>query len=234
MTRLSIFLALSLAAACSKESDGDRAAPPPESAKPAPGATTAPTPPTTPPAEPAKATAGRPAPDFTLKDLDGKEVSLASFKGKTVVLEWFNPQCPYVKKSHSKGSLVGLAKKHADAGVVWLAINSGAPGKQGHDPAVNAAAVEEWSLAYPILRDESGEVGKAYGATNTPHMFVIDPAGNIVYAGAIDNSPDGEGGSPQGGTLVNYVDAALADLAAGRPVATPETKAYGCGVKYSS
>jgi peroxiredoxin len=225
MKRVIALLALSLAAACSKEPE-ERAAPPsspPAATKPAPE-----------PEQPATALAGKPAPDFTLEDLDGNKVSLASFRGKTVVLEWFNPQCPFVKKSHGKGSLVGLAKKHTDAGVVWLAINSGAPGKQGHDPAANTAAVKEWSLAHPVLRDVTGEVGKAYGATNTPHMFVIDPKGTIVYAGAIDNSPDAEGGSPEGGTLVNYVDAALADLAAGRPVATPQTKAYGCGVKYSS
>jgi peroxiredoxin len=232
MKRLVIVFAL-FAAACSKAEESKPAADPP---KGEPAATKpAPEPEKKPAVEPAPAAAaGKPAPDFTLKDLDGKDVSLASFKGKTVVLEWFNPQCPYVKKSHGKGSLVGLAKKHTDAGVVWLAINSGGAGKQGHDPAVNAAAVKEWSLTHPVLRDESGEVGKAYGATNTPHMFVIDPKGTIVYAGAIDNSPDGEGGSPEGGTLVNYVDAALADLAAGRPVATPTTKAYGCGVKYSS
>jgi hypothetical protein len=89
-------------------------------------------------------------------------------------------------------------------------------------------------MGHPVLRDLTGEIGKAYGATNTPNMFVIDTAGTVVYAGAIDNSPDGERGAPTGGTLVNYVEAALADLAAGRPVATPVTKPYGCGVKYAS
>jgi hypothetical protein len=117
---------------------------------------------------------------------------------------------------------------------VWLAINSGAPGKQGNDPAVNKTAVETWKLSHPILRDEAGVVGKQYGATNTPNMFVIDKTGTVVYQGAIDNSPDGEGKTPEGGTLVNYVDAALADLAAGRPVAKPMTKPYGCSVKYGS
>jgi len=191
-----------------------------------------------PPAAPAEAPSspviGKPAPDFTLEALDGTKVSLASFKGKTVVLEWFNPQCPFVVKSHTKGSLVGLAKKHIDAGVVWLAVNSSAEGKQGHDPAVNAQMAKEWGLTHPVLRDVTGAVGKAYGATNTPNMFVIDPSGTVVYAGAIDNSPDAEGGSPAGGTLINHVDAALADLAAGRPVATALTKPYGCGVKYGS
>jgi peroxiredoxin len=187
------------------------------------------------PKEPAKAAAvGKPAPDFKLPDLAGKQVSLASFKGKVVVLEWFNPGCPFVKKSHGQGSLVGLAKRHARAGVVWLAINSGAPGKQGADLAMNAEAAKTWSLEHPILRDESGAVGKAYGATNTPHMFVIDKKGVLVYAGGIDNSPDAEGKSPEGGKLVNYVDAALEDLAAGRPVRTPTSQAYGCSVKYGA
>ena len=186
------------------------------------------------PSAPTKAVIGKPAPDFKLKDLAGKEVKLASFKGKTIVLEWFNPGCPFVKKSHGVGSLVGTAKKHTKAGVVWLAINSGAPGKQGADVALNTEAAKTWSMEHPILRDETGVVGKAYGATNTPHMFVIDKKGVLVYAGAIDNSPDGEGKSAEGGKLVNLVDAALEDVAAGKAVRTPSTKAYGCGVKYGS
>jgi peroxiredoxin len=177
---------------------------------------------------------GKQAPDFTLPDLDGKEVKLSSFEGKVVVLEWFNPGCPFVKKSHTVGSLVGTAQQHAKNEVVWLAINSNASGKQGHDPAMNKEAVKTWALAHPILRDVDGKVGKAYGATNTPHMFVIDKAGKVVYAGAIDNSPDGERKSAPGGKLVNYVDAALEDLAAKRAVRTPSTKAYGCSVKYGS
>jgi peroxiredoxin len=212
------------------------AAPPsaPAPAAPSAGATATPpglTPPTGVPPSPVL---GKPAPDFTLEALDGSKVSLSSFKGKVVVLEWFNPKCPFVQRAHTKGSLAGAAKKHTDAGVVWLAVNSGAAGKQGHEVADNQAAVKEWSLGHPVLRDVAGEVGMTYGATNTPHMFVIDAAGTVVYAGAIDNSPDGEGASPTGGTLVKHVDAALADLAAGRPVATPLTKAYGCSVKYDS
>lgn len=186
------------------------------------------------PAAPKTAELGKPAPDFALPDLAGKEVKLSSFKGKTVVLEWFNPGCPFVKRSHTVGSLVDTAARHGRNGVVWLAINSGAPQKQGHDPAQNLEAAKTWSLTHPILRDERGAVGKAYGATNTPHMFVIDAKGVLVYAGAIDNSPDGEGKSAEGGKLVNYVDAALAELAAGKPVSVPTTKAYGCSVKYGS
>jgi peroxiredoxin len=175
---------------------------------------------------------GAAAPDFTLKDLEGKAVKLADHRGKVVVLEWFNPDCPYVKASHTKGSLAGAARRHTQKEVVWLTINSGAPGKQGAGAERNRDARRAFNLEHPLLLDESGEVGRAYGATNTPHMYVIDKAGKLVYKGAIDNSPDGEGASPQGGKLVSYVDAALEDLAAGRPVRTAETKAYGCGVKY--
>jgi len=183
-------------------------------------------------ADGSNAVVGQPAPDFTLKDLDGKETKLSAHKGKVVVLEWFNPGCPFVKKSHSKGSLVSAAKKHTKNGVVWLAINSGAAGKQGAGVDANREGVKTWSLEHPVLLDEGGQVGKAYGATNTPHMFVIDDKGTLVYKGAIDNSPDGEGESPTGGKLVSYVDEAVAAVAAGKPVATAQTQAYGCGVKY--
>ena len=177
---------------------------------------------------------GKPAPDFTLPDLDGKPHRLSDLKGKIVVLEWFNPGCPYVVNSHTRGSLVDAAARRSKEGVVWLAVNSGAPGKQGHGVEVNRAAAKAWSMPNPILVDESGAVGKAYGATNTPHMFVIGKDGTLAYKGAIDNSPDGERGAPQGGTLVEYVTVAVEDLAAGRPVRTPETKAYGCSVKYAN
>ncbi len=184
-------------------------------------------------AEGARAEVGKPAPDFTLKDLDGKDVHLASFKGKVVVLEWFNPGCPFVKNSHTKGSLRDAAQRHTKNGVVWLAVNSNAAGKQGHGAEANREGAKTFGMTHPILLDESGAVGKAYGATNTPHLYVIDDKGTLVYRGAVDNSPDGEGESAENGKLVSYVDAALADVAAGRRVATPETKAYGCGVKYA-
>jgi len=179
------------------------------------------------------ASIGAPAPDFALHDLNGKLVRLADFKGKTVVLEWFNPECPFVKASHTKGSLKGLADKHAsDASLVWLAINSGGEGRQGHGVEVNRAGVQSFGVEHPVLLDPEGRVGKSYGATNTPHMFVIDAKGTLVYAGAIDNSPDAEGESPSGGALVNYVSQALDELAQGKPVSVPKTKAYGCSVKY--
>jgi peroxiredoxin len=188
-----------------------------------------------PPASPTLTSAevGKAAPDFTLKDLDGKATSLHDLRGKTVVLEWFNAECPFVRLSHTKGSLVGTAKRNMDKGIVWLAVNSSAPGKQGNGLEKNLEGKKKYEMPNPVLLDESGDVGHAYGATNTPHMFVIDPEGVLAYRGAIDNSPDGDGESPTDGKLVNYVEAALADLAAGRPVAVSETRAYGCGVKYA-
>lgn len=180
----------------------------------------------------AKAELGKPAPDFTLPDLDGAPVSLASFKGKTVVLEWWNPGCPFVKASHTKGSLKTAAKDAAKDGVVWLAVNSGAPGKQGHGAEASREGKKAFGLEHPILLDATGDVGHAYGAERTPHVYVIDPSGTLVYRGAVDNSPDGEGESPEGDKLVSYVAEALAAVKAKRAVATAETKAYGCGVKY--
>jgi peroxiredoxin len=182
----------------------------------------------------ATAEVGKPAPDFTLNDLDGKPVHLADYRGKIVVLEWFNPGCPFVNLAHTKGSLKGLAEEKVKEGVVWLAINSAAAGKQGHELADNKDAKQRFGLSHPILLDDSGQVGHAYGAERTPHLYVIDTSGTLVYRGAIDNSPDAEGESPTDGKLVNYVVQALEDLKAGRPVQTSTTKAYGCGVKYSS
>jgi peroxiredoxin len=179
-----------------------------------------------------KAELGKPAPGFTLGDESGKPISLDAYKGKVVVLEWFNPDCPFVKASHEKGSMKGAMKKAADSGAVWLGINSAAPGKQGHGAERNAASKKQWNLAHPILMDEGGEVGRAYGAQRTPHMYVIDAAGVLVYAGAIDNSPDGEGASPKDGKLVFHVVEALDDVAAKRPVKIATTEPYGCSVKY--
>jgi peroxiredoxin len=219
---------VALLGACSRERTNEISTP----STPASGANLAAA--TPPSSAPGSAAVGKPAPDFTLKDLDGREISLASFRGKVVVLEWFNPGCPFVKASHTKGSLKSNARKHSPEGVVWLAINSSAPGKQGADPSANREAGKTFGMDHPILRDENGAVGHAYGATNTPNMYVIDKNGVLVYAGAIDNSPDGEGEAPTSGSLINYVDAALEDLNAGRAVKTPVTKPYGCSVKYAS
>jgi cytochrome oxidase Cu insertion factor (SCO1/SenC/PrrC family) len=188
-------------------------------------------------AEPAAAAGparvGAPAPDFTLTDLDGKSVSLCEFRGKLVVLEWFNPGCPFVRNSHTTGSLKGLAAKYA-GDVVWLAINSGGSGKQGAGVEANREGAKQFDLHHPILIDESGKVGQLYGAERTPHMFVVNPEGVLVYKGAIDNSPDGEGQSPEGGKLVNYVDGAISAVRSGAKVSPEETKAYGCSVKYQN
>ncbi len=176
---------------------------------------------------------GEPAPSFTLPDLEGKPVELASFRGKTVVLEWFNPECPFVRASHTKGSLIDAAVRLTGANVVWLAINSAAPGKQGYGREKNLAGKQRYGLTHPVLLDETGAVGHLYGAARTPHLFVIDAKGVLVYRGAVDNSPDGEGESPTGEKLVRYVDEALKALASNEPVAPAETEAYGCSVKYA-
>jgi peroxiredoxin len=229
LTLRSITIALALAVAAGCDHQASDPPPPPHASALQAAASAAPQAATAIAAE-----IGKPAPDFTLSDLDGHPVHLADRRGSVVVLEWFNPLCPFVNKAHTKGSLKDTATRRTAAGVVWLAIDSSAPGKQGYEPEAIRSAATRFGLAHPILRDETGAVGRAYGATNTPHMFVIDKSGTLVYSGAIDNSPDAEGESPQGGSLVNYVDAALDDLAAGRPVRTPRTKAYGCGVKYGS
>ena len=177
---------------------------------------------------------GNTAPDFSLTGLGGESVKLSALRGKVVVLEWFNPDCPFVKNAHNIGTLKGMAKKvreeHPD--VVWLAINSGAEGKQGHGENTNRAGKDKFGIDYPILFDANGKVGRAYGATNTPHMYVIDKEGTVRYAGALDNT--GSGDPEDASPVVSYVADALADLAAGREVRTPETKAWGCSVKYAS
>ena len=173
---------------------------------------------------------GKPAPAFELKDLDGKTVKLADYKGKTVVLEWFNPECPVVKGQHDDGRLKDAAAKAMKDGIVWLAINSSAAGMEGNGVEKNKKGAAGWNMSYPILLDEEGTVGHAYGAKCTPTMYVIDAKGTLVYHGAIDNMGSGK---PEGGAVVNYVEKALAEMKEGKPVSTPETKAYGCGVKYA-
>jgi len=163
--------------------------------------------------------------DFTLTDQDGNEVHLADLRGKVVVLEWINPDCPFVRRHHlERKTMVDLAQKYADKGVVWLAVNS----THYMDRQANKKWHTDWKLPYPILVDADGKVGRAYGAKSTPHMFVIDKSGQTVYQGAIDSDPSGREASP-----ANYVDEALGELLAGRPVSNPETKSYGCSVKYA-
>ena len=221
---------LSLLLACSPDASA------PE--RPAtPSATNAPAPPSVPlmpsaTAAPAATVAiGQPAPDFSMPALDGSTVKLADHKGKVVVLEWFNPGCPFVKYAHGEGPLRDLAAQTTQKGVVWLAINSSGPGKEGHGLAANQEAAKTWSMGHPVLLDESGEVGKKYGARTTPHMYVVDPAGNLAYMGALDNAPLGKTDGP---TLTSYVTTAVDALLASSPVPTSSTKPYGCSVKYGS
>ena len=177
-----------------------------------------------------KAKLGAAAPDFTLTDLSGKKHDLSNYKGKTVVLEWVNPGCPFVVAAHEKGGVLEtMAKEYAAKGVVWLAVNSGAPGRQGHGKTANSKAAAKWKMKHPILVDESGRVGKAYGAKTTPHMFVVNKAGKLVYKGAPDNAPYGN----PSGSMQPYLANALADVSAGKKVRKASTQAWGCSVKYA-
>ena len=177
--------------------------------------------------------AGQAAPAFSLQDVDGKTRSLAEFRGKTVVLEWTNDGCPFVRKHYGSGNMQALQKRWTDAGVVWLVINSSAPGKQGHVDAAGAKKLvaEQGMKPTAYLLDADGKVGKAYGATATPHMFVIDAKGDVAYQGAIDDTPSADPADIAGAK--NYVDAALTEVLAGKPVTTAATRAYGCSVKYA-
>jgi peroxiredoxin len=169
------------------------------------------------------------AADFTLTDLDGKAHHLQDYldAGKVVVLEWFNPDCPFVKKHHEKNhTMAETYAKYGSDKVVWLAINSGAPGMQGNGVDRNKEARDAYGIKYPILLDENGAVGHAYGAKTTPHMFVIASSGDLLYRGAID---DNESPAKLGAT--NYVANCLAKATAGEPVEYMQTKSSGCSVK---
>lgn len=173
----------------------------------------------------AAAKIGEPAPAFKLKDLEGKEHELADYKGKIVVLEWYNPGCPFVKKHHEAKTMANLYNEYKDQNVVWLAV---ATGRTAADTGELADSTGEFGIEYPVLLDTNSETGRAYGAKATPHMFVINPDGVLVYAGAIDNLPSA--GKKVGD--VNYVKEALDAVVAGETVETAETKAYGCQIKY--
>ena len=182
----------------------------------------------------AAAAIGQPAPAFSALDTTGKTVSLADYKGKTVVLEWLNPGCPYVRKHYGAANMQATQKSAVDKGVVWLAINSTAPDATDY---LKPAALGDWmknqkAAATATLMDENGKVGRAYGARVTPHMYVIDAKGTLVYAGAIDNKPTSRASDIPGAT--NHVNAALAEVLAGKPVSVAATQPYGCTVKYSS
>lgn len=175
---------------------------------------------------------GKAAPGFTLTDAHGKTHSLSDFAGKTVVLEWFNPECPFVKKHYGAGNMQQQQADARDAGVVWLTVSSSAAGKQGHlDGAAAQAITAKWNAAATaLLLDHDGSVGRAYGARTTPHMYVIDGAGVLRYNGAIDSNPSAD---PADIPLSKqYVVAALDALAKGAVVDPALSQPYGCSVKY--
>lgn len=180
----------------------------------------------------AKAQIGVAAPTFTLTDINGKTHSLAEYteQGKIVVLEWFNPMCPYVVKHHETvTTMADTYNAFKDKNVVWLAINSSHQGNMAHGK--DAEFAKKWNIGYPVLNDESGMVGRMYAAKTTPHMFIIDSNGVLVYDGAIDNDP---GHSPKtDGSVVNYVHQALSEVVKGETVTESKTKPYGCSVKYA-
>jgi peroxiredoxin len=177
---------------------------------------------------------GAPAPTFTAKDATGKTVDLAAYKGKTVVLEWTNHQCPYVKKHYESGNIPELQKKAIDQGVVWLQIISSAPGQQGYVTGDQAIKLNNDRNAAPtsVVLDSDGKVGKLYGAQTTPHIFIIDAHGTLVYKGGIDSIATTK--KEDIAKAENYVSASLAALAAGKKIEKPVTKPYGCSVKYAS
>ncbi|NIM52196.1 MAG: redoxin domain-containing protein [Gemmatimonadales bacterium] len=177
---------------------------------------------------------GKPAPRFTLPDTYGQEHSLADYSGEWVVLEWLNYECPYVAKHYDSGNMQQLQQTYGEKGVVWLAIVSSAPGKQGyHEPdEMNALTEQKGGKAKGVLLDPEGTVGRMYGARNTPQMVVINPKGILLYNGAIDDRPSARPSSLEGAH--NYLAAALEEAMNGKEVSVPKTQPYGCTVKYKN
>jgi peroxiredoxin len=175
---------------------------------------------------------GAAAPDFSVSDSKGKTQSVSQYKGKTVVLEWFNPGCPFVVKHYGSGNMQKLQEEFTGKGVVWLTIDSSAPGKEGHLTAEQAEKqITEWKMkSSALLLDPDGKAGQTYGAKNTPHMFVISPEGKVIYQGAIDSKPSPKPEDIASST--NYVKVALDESMGGKPVSNASTKPYGCSVKY--
>jgi peroxiredoxin len=175
---------------------------------------------------------GDPAPDFTGTDSHGQTHKLADYRGKFVVLEWTNNGCPYTQKHYESGNMQSLQKQWTSKGVVWLTVLSSAPGQQGYMTAAdeNAFIVKEHADPTAALLDPTGNIGHQYEAKTTPHIFVIDPAGKVVYVGAIDDHPTTDPGDIKASK--NYVSAALTEAMAGKPIETAYTRPYGCSVKY--
>src|SRR5438445_12717895 len=177
---------------------------------------------------------GSAAPDFSLTDSNGKTHSLSQYKGKYVVLEWFNPECPFVKKHYGSGNMQKLQDDYTSKGVVWLTIDSNAPGTEGNNTPEQAQKImESWKTKQTaLLLDPESKVAKLYGAKNTPNMVIVNPDGKIVYQGAIDSKASPNPADIPSST--NYVKAALDESLGGKPVSNPQTKPYGCSVKYKS
>jgi peroxiredoxin len=177
---------------------------------------------------------GTAAPAFSAVNSQGKAVNLSDYRGKTIVLEWTNDGCPYVKKHYGSGNMQALQKKWTDQGVVWLSVISSPPGEQGFADAgrANSLTTERKAAPTAVLLDPKQQVARAYGATVTPHMYIIKPDGTLAYAGGIDDKPTTRPADVK--DAKNFVDEALAELKAGKPVSSPATRAYGCTVKYSS
>lgn len=180
----------------------------------------------------ADAVIGSPAPAFGLPDTAGRTHFLSQYAGRWVVLEWVNYDCPFVGKHYNSGNLPALQKEYTGKGVVWLAVNSSAPGKQGNftNDVIQSRSGRYGAAHSAYLLDPSGTVGRAYGAKTTPHMYVISPQGTLVYAGGIDDRATTDLADIQGAK--NYVRAALDEAMAGKPVTTPVATPYGCSVKY--
>ena len=175
---------------------------------------------------------GEPAPDFEGVDTQGVTHRLADYRGKTVVLEWTNHDCPYVRKHYSAGNMQAQQQEAAAQGVVWLSIISSAPGKQGHVTPAQADELTRSRQAAPqaVILDPDGKIGRAYSAKTTPHMYIIDPSGTLVYMGGIDNNASANADDIPAAR--QHVRVALQELAAGKAVSTPVTRPYGCSVKY--
>ncbi|HXM28358.1 MAG TPA: thioredoxin family protein [Chthoniobacterales bacterium] len=176
---------------------------------------------------------GKEAPDFVLTDTNGKTHHLSDYKGKYVVLEWYQPDCPFVRKHYNSGNMQALQKEYVSQGVVWLSIDSSAAGQEGNYPAdrLNQIATKTGSTRTALLLDADGKVGHLYGAKTTPDMYIINPQGILVYQGAIDDKPSTDLGDVR--TAKNYVKTALNAVMAGQSVATTSTRPYGCSVKYA-
>jgi peroxiredoxin len=177
-------------------------------------------------------TTGQMAPDFTLTDTHGQQISLSHYKGNFVVLEWFNPECPFVKKHYNSHNIPDLQKKYTAEGVVWLSIDSSASGKQGNysDADLNKFMTAKKGVPTAVLADRDGKVGHLFGAQTTPHIFIIGPKGDLIYQGAIDDTPSADIADLK--TAKNYVSAALDAAMSGKPIAVNTTKSYGCAIKY--